>query len=90
MKRKTNIFAKDFDGRNINSQIEVGPYKGYTSGDLLDANAVAALIDQKISGVVGGATTAADTLKELEDKISQLAMSQISNDAGYVQQDENG
>ena len=90
MKRKTNIFAKDFDGRNINSQIEVGPYKGYTSGDLLDANAVAALIDQKISGVVGGATTAADTLKELEDKISQLAMSQITNDANYVQQDQDG
>lgn len=90
MKRKTNIFAKDFDGRNINSQIEVGPYKGYTSGDLLDANAIVALIDQKIAGVVGGATTAADTLKELEDKINQLAMSQITNDANYVQQDQDG
>lgn len=57
---------------------------------MMDANAISALIDQKIANVVGGATTAADTLKELEDKINQLAMSQINNDAGYVQQDENG
>ena len=57
---------------------------------MLDANAVVTLIDQKIAQVVGGATTAADTLKEIEDKINQLAMSQINNDAGYVQQDENG
>lgn len=90
MKRKTNIRTKDNAGININPEIEVGQYKGYTSGELLDANAIVALIDQKIANVVGGATTAADTLKELEDKINQLAMSQINNDAGYVQQDENG
>ena len=90
MKRKSNIYTKDSAGTNINPQIEMGPYKGYISGELLDANAVAALIDQKISGVVGGATTAADTLKEIEDKIDQLAMSQITNDANYVQQDQDG
>ena len=90
MTRKTNIHTKDFDGVNINPQIEVGEFKGYSSGSLLDANAVVALIDQKIANVVGGATTAADTLKELEDKINQLAMSQITNDANYVQQDQDG
>lgn len=90
MKRKTNIRTKDSAGININPQIECGPFKGYISGELLDANAVSALIDQKINVVVGGATTAGDTLKEIEDKINQLAMSQINNDAGYVQQDENG
>lgn len=90
MKRKTNIHTKDSAGININPQIECGPFKGYISGELLDANAVSALIDQKINVVIGGATTAGDTLKEIEDKIDALAMSQITNDAGYVQQDENG
>ena len=90
MKRKTNIYTKDNYGSNINPQIEIGQFKGYLPGEMMDANAISALIDQKIANVVGGATTAADTLKELEDKINQLAMSQINNDAGYVQQDENG
>ena len=90
MKRKTNIHTKDNFGSNINPQIEIGQFKGYLPGEMLDANAVVTLIDQKIAQVVGGATTAADTLKEIEDKINQLAMSQINNDAGYVQQDENG
>ena len=90
MKRKTNIHTKDSAGININPQIECGPFKGYISGELLDANAVSALIDQKINVVIGGATTAGDTLKEIEDKIDALAMSQITNDAGYVQQDANG
>lgn len=90
MKRKTNIRTKDSAGININPQIECGPFKGYISGELLDANAVSALIDQKINIVIGGATTAGDTLKEIEDKIDALAMSQITNDAGYVQQDANG
>ena len=85
MKRKTNIYTKDNYGSNINPQIEIGQFKGYLPGEMMDANAISALIDQKIANVVGGATTAADTLKELEDKINQLAMSQINNDAGYVQ-----
>lgn len=70
--------------------IVVGDNGSNTPGDILDANAVSKLIDDKIANVVGGATTDADTLKELEDKINQLAMSQISNDAGYVQQDQDG
>lgn len=90
MKRKTNIYTKDNLGSNINPQIEIGQFKGYLPGEMLDANAIVTLVDQKIAQVVGGATTAADTLKELEDKINQLAMSQINNDAGYVQQDANG
>ena len=90
MKRKTNIYTKDNFGSNINPQIEIGQFKGYLPGEMLDANAVVTLIDQKIAQIIGGATTASDTLKEIEDKINQLAMSQINNDAGYVQQDENG
>ena len=67
--------------------IEQGAFQ---DGIILDANATSKLIDDKIANVVGGATNAADTLKELEDKINQLAMSQINNDAGYVQQDQAG
>jgi len=52
--------------------IEQGTFQ---DGIILDANATSKLIDDKIANVVGGATTAADTLKELEDKINQLAMS---------------
>lgn len=45
MKRDTNI--------TFNSQIEIGdPSKGYNIGDILDANATAALIDSKITGKV--------------------------------------
>lgn len=77
--------------KNVTPEVIVGDTnKGYAAGVMVDANTVAKMIDDKISSVVGGATNAADTLKELEDKINQLAMSQINNDAGYVQQDANG
>ena len=77
--------------QEVNPEIIVGDTdKGYATGTMLDGNAIAKLVDDKIANVVGGATNAADTLKELEDKINQLAMSQINNDAGYVQQDANG
>lgn len=90
MKQKTNISVRNNLGYHITSEMELGPNNGYSSGDILDANAVEQLIEDKINSLVGGATTSADTLKELEDKITQLAMSQITNDAGYVQQDADG
>lgn len=90
MKQKTNISVKNNLGYHVTANMEIGPNKGFISGDILDANAVAKLIEDKVTALVGGATSSADTLKELEDKITQLAMSQITNDAGYVQQDANG
>lgn len=90
MKQKTNISVKNNLGYHVTANMEIGPNKGYASGDILDANAVEQLVEDKINSLVGGATTSADTLKELEDKIAQLAMSQITNDAGYVHQDANG
>lgn len=90
MKQKTNISVKNNLGYHVTANMEIGPNKGYASGDILDANAVEQLVEDKINSLVGGATTSADTLKEIEDKITQLAMSQITNDAGYVQQDANG
>lgn len=89
-KTTLNVSVKNNAGIRVKPSVIVGNSGSYSSGDILDANAVEQLINSKIIGVVGGATTAADTLKELEDKIDRLAMSQISNDAGYVQQDQNG
>ena len=76
--------------KRVQPNIIVNGSGSYTNGDILDANSVEKLVNDKIAAVIGGATTASDTLKEIEDKINQLAMSQISNDAGYVQQDQDG
>lgn len=83
MKRKTNIYTKDHNGTNINPQIEIGAYKGYISGQLLDANAIVALVDAKIAEVINGASTAGDTLKELEDSIP-TKISDLINDTGFI------
>lgn len=72
MKNKTNISVKDIRGVRITPSIELGHNQGYTSGDLLDANATAGLVKQKINEVIGGADSAFDTLKELEDFVKQI------------------
>lgn len=56
--------------REVN--IEVGASNGYASGDILDANATAELINNKIDTVVDGASSTMDTLKEVETEISDL------------------
>lgn len=89
-KTTLNVSVKNAAGITVKPSVIVGDQGSYSSGDILDANAVESLINSKISDVVGGATTAADTLKEIEDKIDALKMSQVTNDAGYVQQDANG
>ena len=90
MKQNTKISIHDNLGIRRNATVEVGANGSYESGVLMDANAVEKMLDNKIANVVGGATTSADTLKELEDKVNALKMSQVTNDAGYVQQDANG
>ena len=89
-KTSLNVGIKNNAGITIKPSVIVGNQGSYSSGDILDANAVETLINQKIANVVGGATNAADTLKEIEDKVNALKMSQVTNDAGYVQQDANG
>lgn len=66
MKNKTNISVKDIRGVRITPYMELGENHGYVSGDLLDANATMALVEKKISEVVGGASSSSDTLKEIE------------------------
>lgn len=90
MKQNTKISILDNLGIRRNATIEVGANGSFESGVLMDANAVEKMVDNKIANIVGGATTSADTLKELEDKVNALKMSQVTNDAGYVQQDANG
>ncbi len=69
MKRETNI--------SINSQIEIGDYNGYYSGDLLDANATANLIEEKISDL-------ALTYQNISGAPTNV--SQFTNDANYITQ----
>lgn len=70
MKNKTNISVKDIRGVRITPYMELGENHGHVSGDLLDANATTALVENKISEVVGGASSAFDTLKEIETIIN--------------------
>ena len=70
MKNKTNVSVKDIRGVRITPYMELGENHGHVSGDLLDANATTALVEKKISEVVGGASSAFDTLKEIETIIN--------------------
>ncbi len=72
MKQKTNISVRNNLGYHITSEMELGPDNGYSSGDLLDANATAELINNKVDAVVDGASSTMDTLKEVETEISDL------------------
>lgn len=49
MKRKTNISVKNAQGYYVTAYMEVGPDSGYTSGDILDANATVQLIGQSLT-----------------------------------------
>lgn len=72
MKSKTNISIKDLRGVRVTPSIELGNNVGYSSGDLLDANATLELVTKKIIELVNGADSSFDTLKELEDYVKQL------------------
>lgn len=69
-------------GNNVSVVLgESGPY---TPGDILDANATKKMVDD----VVGGASAALDTLKELGDAIP-TKVSQLTNDSGYLTQHQD-
>lgn len=80
---KTHIQVRNSLGYFVNSNILVGDSGNYTSGDLMDANAVEKLIDDKIAAVIGGASAALDTLKELGDAIPTKT-SDLTNDSGFI------
>lgn len=78
MKQKTNISVKNNLGYRVNVDMEVGENKGFSSGDILDANATAKLIEDKIGEVVGGASSSVDTLKEIETELGKKQASLVS------------
>lgn len=89
MKNKTNISVKNILGQKVTPSIELGHSEGYVSGDLLDANATLALIKQKIDEVINGASSAADTLKEIEDIIAQINNNIATLDSKINQETQN-
>lgn len=83
MKKGLEITTTDSLGRRIEPSLEVGKFGGYTAGTILDANAVNTLVKAKIDDVIGGASEALDTLKELGDALP-TKLSQLTNDSGFV------
>lgn len=70
--------------KEIKSNVHIGDTSnGYAKGDILDANATAEFVVDKIDNVVNGAIDALDTLRELGDAIPTKT-SQLTNDAGFV------
>lgn len=82
-KTSLNIGIKNNAGIRVKPSVIVGNSGSYSSGDILDANATQKLVDDKIAEVVGGATQALDTLKELGDAIP-TKLSDLTNDVGYI------
>lgn len=64
-KSKTHIQVKNNTGYAVNANILVGDSGSFSSGDILDANAVEELINNKINNLIGNATESGDTLGEL-------------------------
>lgn len=52
MKNKTNISVRDNLDHRIVVSMEIGESAGYTSGDILDANATANLINKTVDGAI--------------------------------------
>lgn len=87
MKNKTNISILDNVGVRRNASIEVGANGNNESGLILDANAVESLIDNKVDEIIGDASDALDTLKELGDALP-TKVSDLQNDAGYIKESD--
>ena len=68
MKRKTNISVQDNRGIRVTSNMIVGQKdEGFSSGDLLDANATLETVNQKIADLVNLAPETLDTLGEIDE-----------------------
>ena len=83
MTQKTGFSVRDNVGIRREVEMEVGSSNGYASGIILDANATAKLIEDKIAAVVGTAAANVDTLGELAAAIP-TKLSDLTNDVGFV------
>lgn len=71
MKKEINTSTIDFLGRKINPSLVVGKkFKGYTSGEIFDANATVQLVDERVADIVGLAPETLDSLEEIADIIN--------------------
>ena len=88
-KNKTNLSVVNNAGIRVKPNILVGDSGSYSSGDILDANAVDKVVKDKINELINGADDAMNTLKELADAIPEVPtnVSDLDNDAGYLTQD---
>lgn len=83
MTQKTGFSVRDNIGLRREVEMEVGSSNGYASGVILDANATAKLIDDKIAAVIGTAASNVDTLGELAAAIP-TKLSDLTNDVGFI------
>lgn len=83
MTQKTGFSVRDNIGIRREVEMEVGSSNGYASNVILDANATAKLIDDKIAAVIGTAAANVDTLGELAAAIP-TKLSDLTNDVGFV------
>ena len=83
MTQKTGFSVRDNIGLRREVEMEVGSSNGYASGIILDANATAKLIDDKIAAVIGTAASNVDTLGELAAAIP-TKLSDLTNDVGFI------
>lgn len=95
-KTKTNIAVKDNTGIRRKINIVSGDSGSFNSGDMLDANGVEMLVENKINSLVNGASASLDTLKEIENAIESLGasiptkVSDLENDSAFItEQDVN-
>jgi hypothetical protein len=73
LKNKLDISVKNNAGIRVKPDIIVGESGSYSSGDILDANAVEKVVTDKIGAVVGNAVEALDTLEEVGTALGQLS-----------------
>lgn len=86
-KNKTNLSVVNNIGVRVKPSIIVGEQGSYSSGDILDANAVEKVVKNKVNDVIGDAADALDTLEEL-GRALPTKLSQLQNDVPYVTEDD--
>lgn len=68
-KTKTNISVRDNTGARVEASVIVGNAAGYVSGDILDANATANLIDEATKGIP---EDIAEAIEELSEQVEGI------------------
>ena len=70
MKTKTNISVRDNTGARVEASVIVGNAAGYVSGDILDANATANLINEATEGI---SEDIGELIEQLGEQVEDIA-----------------